>query len=359
MKHLKKFSIGMVAIIVFFASCKKDANPVIVIQPSSGSQVQFNGIVGAEPGTSAGNSVYLDLSTNTMTPVARAGWDLGFYSGSGFRVILNNTASAGAKVLTKTDLASVNAADTIGLTLAVNHADPQPSEMAFFDEMSGSLTGTVIPEISATDANNKVILINRGTGGGIPARPWIKMRISRNISGGYTVQYGGITATTFKTLQVPKNADYHFQLVSFDNGLLTTGQPEKDKWDIMWSYFLYQTNFGNGMVPYNYADMIAVNHLSNVQVKEKIYADATIASAAYTAFNKDSINASANAVAAGRWTIGANWRSTMPATGARTNRFYIIKDADGNYYKFKPLAMGVGSDGGTRGKPEFRYDLIQ
>ncbi len=342
-----------------FTSCKKDKDPVIIVPPSTGSNVEFNGLVGSEPGSSAGNSVYLDLSSNTMTAVARAGWDLAFYGGNEFRVALNNTSSAGAKVLAQTDINAVGAADTIGLTLAVNQVSPAPSDFAYFDDINGSVTGTVIPEVSATDANNKVIIINRGTGGGIAARPWIKIRVLRNASGGYTLQYANITATTFQTIQVAKDNNYHYKLVSFETGVLSNGQPEKTKWDLVWSYSVFQTNFGS-MVPYNFSDLIALNNLSNVQAKEKIYADASTAAAAYTAFNKDSVNASANAVAVGRWTIGSNWRSTSPPTpvGAYPNRFYIIKDAQGNYYKLKCLSMGAGGDGGTRGKPRFQYDLV-
>lgn len=357
MIHVKKFVTFSLCFGIAVSSCKKDKDPVIVVPPSTGSQVQFNGLIGSEAGTAAGNAVYLDLSTNQSTAVARAGWDLGFYAGSEFRVILNNTTSAGAKVLTQNDLNSVGAADTAGLTLAVNQSDPQPADLAYFDDITGSITGTVIPEISSTDANNKVVVINRGTGGGIAARPWIKIRVLRSTAGGYTLQYAEVTATSFQTVQVPKDGAYHFTFVSFDNGIVKA-QPEKEKWDLVWSYSVYQTNFGAGMVPYNFSDLIAVNHLSNVQVKQKIYADAAAAAAAYTAFNRDSVNASTNVVASGKWTIGSNWRSTQPATGARLDRFYIIKDANGNYYKFKCLAMGVGSDGGTRGKPEFKYDLI-
>lgn len=342
---------------VSFTACKKDKDPVIVVPPSTGSEVQFNGLVGSEAGSSAGNSVYIDLSTNVMTAVQRTSWDLAFYSGNEFRVFLNNTTSAGAKVLTATDLSAVGEADTIGLTLAVNQMTPSPADFAYFDNIDGSVTGTVIPEISATDANNKVIIINRGAGG-TSARPWIKLRVLRNGSGGYTVQWAGIKATTFQTATVSKNSDYHVRLFSFDTGLtLTGGQPEKTKWDLVWGYSQFQTNFGS-MVPYNFSDMIAVNVLSNVQVKEKIYADEATATAAYTAFNRDSVNKTENAVVSGRWTIGSNWRSTQPATGARKDRFYIIKDAAGNYYKLRCKAMGVGTDGGTRGKPEFKYDLI-
>jgi hypothetical protein len=355
MKQLIFKSVIAVGVVTGFVSCKKEADPVIIVPPSSGAQVEFQGLVGGEPGSSAGNSVYLDLSTNTMKTARRSGWDLGFYSGPDFRVILNNTTGAGAKVLAQTDLNAVGAADTIGLTLAVNQFNPQPSDLAFFDAMDGSVSGTVIPAVSSIDSQNPVIILNRGTGGNTPSRPWIKMRVLRNGTG-YRVQYAGITETSFRTADIPRNSDFHFQFFSFEDGTVDL-QPEKTQWDLVWSYSLYHTNFGAGLVPYLFSDMIALNHLSNVQAVEKKYADATAASAAYVAFNRDSVNAVT--FTSNRWSVGSNWRSTQPATGARPDRFYVIRDAQGNYYKFKCLAMGVGTDGGTRGKPEFRYELIR
>ncbi len=355
MMRLQKISMIAVMITVLFTACKKDKDPIIVVPTSTGSQVQFGGLIANETGSAAGNSVYMDLSNNKTTAVSRASWDLGFYCGSDFRVILNNTTSTGAKVLAKNDLTLVGASDTIGLTLAVDQFNPQPSDLAYFDDISGNINNTVIPAISITDASNAVVIINRGVGGSIAPRPWIKIRVLRNASGGYTLQYAGIKETTFRTLQIFKDAAYHFKFISFENGIVDV-QPEKERWDLVWSYFLYQTNFGAGTVPYNFSDLIAVNEMSGVQVKEKIYLDATTASAAYTAFNRDSINNTT--LITGRWTIGSSWRSTQPATGAKTDRFYLIKDATGNYYKLKCLAMGVGGDGGTRGKPQFKYDLI-
>lgn len=336
------------------SACRKNVDPVIIVPPSSGAEVQFQGLVGNEPGSSAGNSVYLDLSTNRMKTVRRSGWDLGFYSGSEFRVKLNPTTGAGAKVLTQTDLTAVGASDTIGLSLAVNQMNPQPSDLAFFDGLDGSISATVIPAVAVNDAQNPVIILNRGTGGGTPARPWIKLRILRN-GNGYRIQYAGITETQFRTVDIPKDSEFHFRLFSFEDGLVDL-QPEKDKWDLVWSYSLFQTNFGGGMVPYLFSDIIALNNYSNVQAVEKRYADANAAAAAYAAFNRDSVNAVL--FTNNKWSIGSNWRSTQPATGARLDRFYVIRDAQGNFYKFRCLAMGVGTDGGTRGKPEFRYALI-
>ena len=337
-----------------FTACKKDVDPVF--PPSTGAQIKLKGIATTEAGSAAGNSVYLDLSAAKQTPVLRSGWDLGFYSGTDFRVVLNTYSVAGAKVLTQNSLAAVGAADTIGLTLATSQSNPLPSQLAFFDDIAGDLTKTVIPAISATDADNKVIILNRGAGGGIAPRAWVKLRVLRNISGGYTLQYAGIQETTFKIIQVPKDAAYHFKFISFENGIVDA-QPEKEKWDLVWSYSLYQGNFGAGNSPYNFSDMISVNYLSEVTVAIKVYADAATATAAFNAYNKDSVTNNSTFIA-GKWSIASGWRSTQPATGARADRFYVIKDPAGNFYKLKCVAMGV-NDGGTRGMPNFSYSLIK
>jgi hypothetical protein len=354
MKSLSKLFI-VIGLGILISSCKKDEDPTIVLNKSNGAVIQLNGIANNEPGTAAANAVYLDFSTEKTSTALRSGWDIGLSSGTNFSIILNNMSVAGAKVLPKFSLNNVGASDTIGLTLTTSQFLPEPSQFAFFDHIGGDLNQTLIPAAISIDALNPVIIVNRGTGGGIAPRAWVKMRVLRN-GNGYTVQYAGIQETTFKTANIVKNDLFNFQFLSFDNGVVSV-EPEKLKWDMVWSYSLYQGNFGAGLSPYNFADMIAVNYLAGVQVKEKVYADNVTASNAFNAFNKDSVIA--NPVATGRWLIGNNWRATQPGTsGAKQDRFYIIKDTNGNYYKLKCLAMGVGTDGGTRGKPEFKYALI-
>jgi len=351
---IRSYKMILTAVIaLIFTACKKDVDPIFL--PSTGAQIQLTGIAGTESGSVAGNSVYLDLSGNRETPVLRSGWDLGFYCGNDFRVILNNGSVAGAKVLTKNNLADVGTADTIGLTLSTSQFNPLPEHLAYFDDIAGDLSKTVIPAVSSTDADNKVIILNRGTGGSIASRSWVKLRVLRNISGGYSLQYANIQETTFKTIQVAKDASYHFKFINFENGI-ADAQPQKEKWDLVWSYSVFETNFGAGPAPYNFSDLIAVNYLSGVTVATKIYADAATATAAFNAYNIDSITNN-TAFVTGRWSIGSSWRSTQPATGARTDRFYIIKDPAGNYYKLRCLDMGV-NDGGTRGMPKFSYNLI-
>ncbi|WP_053058445.1 HmuY family protein [Pedobacter sp. BMA] len=349
--------IAITFIAVTFAACKKDSDePIVVIPPSDGSTLTLNGLVGAELGSAAGNSVYVDFSTDKQTAVLRSSWDLGFYSGADFKVVLNNTTSAGAKVLTATSLAAVTETDTLGLTLAVSQASPAPADFNYFDKIDGS--GTVIPAISSTATDNKVIILNRGTGGSIAARSWIKFKVTRNTSGGYTLQYGKIKETTnFTTVEIPKDGTFNFKFVSLTNGQVTSVEPQKADWDITWGYSVYQTTFNNALVPYNFSDMVFINSLAGVTAAEVSTSDFT-----YAAFTEANLTSSKFTFTGLRDAIGSKWRfSTASATnaiGVNPNTFYLIKDGAGNIYKLKFVSF-ISNDGGTRGKPVIEYKLVK
>jgi heme-binding HmuY-like protein len=329
-------------------ACKKQNDIIVIVEPSDGSNETLSGGTG---GANAVNSVFFDFSTDKQDAILRQSWDLGFYSGTDFRVVLNHTTSAGVKVTTKNDLAQVTAADTIGLTLAVSQTAPQPSDFSYFDDIAGDITKTAIPAVSATDADNKVIILNRGTGGGIAARPWIKLRVLRNAGGGYTLQYAGITESTFSTVQVSKDAEYNFRFVSLDNGNIVPVEPKKELWDMQWSYSVFKTFIGGGDVPYNFSDLVLLNHHAGVKAAQVLtstvaYNDYSESHVAATTFSSD------------RWTIGSNWRATTGTVGVKTDRFYVIKDAAGNVYKLKFISFHA-NDGGVRGFPVIEYKLVK
>lgn len=338
-----------------FTACKKNSDePIVVVPPSDGNTLTLNGLVGTELGSAAGNSVYVDFSADKQTSVARSSWDLGFYNGADFRVIINNTTGAGAKVITASNvsLATVSEADTLGLTLAVNQANPANTDFAYFDAINGNLSNTVIPAVSATAADNKIIILNRGTGGGIAARSWIKLKVTRNASGGYTLQYGKIKETTnFTTVDIPKDANFDFKFVSLTNGAIVNVQPEKANWDLVWTYSVYQTLFSNVLVPYNFSDLIFLNNLNGVSAG--VVATSTVSYADFKESNISTVNFKNE-----RTAIGSDWRITSPATGVKTDIFYVIKDVAGNVYKLKFISMGAG-DAGTRGKPVIEYKLVK
>ena len=50
--------------------------------------------------------------------------------------------------------------------------------------------------------------------------------------------------------------------------------------------------------------------------------------------------------------------STAPL-GIQFDRYYVIKDANGFYYKLRFLTMGLANDKGDRGRPQIEYALIK
>ena len=312
---------------------------------SDGTSIQLNGIAAAEAGSSAGNSVYLDLSANSQTPVLRNSWDLGFFSGADFRVILNNSLAASAIATSKTDINAVTAADADLTQLAVGQGS---GTFDLIDDVSGSITKTVIQEVSATDANNKVYIVNRSGGSAnvLPADQLYKIRVLRKGTG-YTLQYATLTATTFKTIDIVKDPTYNFQFASLTTDKIVSVEPAKARWDIVWGYSMYYT----GTLPYAFSDLVFLNTHAGVEAAEVLtsatsydnFAEANIAGAT---FRKD------------RDVIGSGWRNTQGTIGVKTDRFYLIKDSSGNIYKLRFINFHA-SDGGERGKPKLEYKLLK
>lgn len=304
------------------------------------------------------NKVFVDLSANRQNAVLRTKWDLGFYTDPNeFRVILNSSTAMMAKQIDKDDLNAVTSADTAGFASLVvfSQTEPTVESMAFIDHPSGDLSKTAIAPISATASENKVYIINRGLGIGNPApqRGWKKLRIIRNGNGGYTLQHADIAATSFTSIDIPKDSDYFFRYISFENGLVDV-EPAKDKWDFAWTYFSNASNFGAGEVPYLFQDIVIINR--NVEVARVMEA-----SKAFSAFNESSL-ADANLALDWKTTqtaIGSDWRSgggpgVSPAV--RSDRYYIIKDGNNNYYKLRFTAL---TENGERGYPGYETVLVK
>ncbi len=308
-------------------------------------------------GATYSNKVFIDLSANRQTKVQRTAWDLGFYTAPGtdsFRVILNANTGMMAKQINKNDLATVTAADTIGFSTEVAYSAfaPVPSQLPYVDYPNGDITRTAIGLISATADDNKVYIVNRGSGIGTPApaRGWKKVRILRNATGGYTLQHADIASATFTSVDIAKDGAYFFKYISFDNGAVSV-EPEKKKWDIAWAYGGFLTNFGGGEVPYLFQDLVVQNR--NVVVAKMLTSAKTYET--FTAANlTDGTISSWNS---SQMSIGSDWRRTTPAPAqVNADRYYIIKDGDNNYYKLRFTAL---TDGGVRGYPAIQYELLK
>lgn len=317
---------------------------------SEGTSIQLNGIAGSEAGSSAANSVFLDLSSNVQTPVLRDSWDLGFYNGTDFRVTINGTNGASALAINKTDINAVSDKDFVIDSLAVGQGQ---GKLALVDDATGDLTKTVIAAVSATDADNKVYILNRkgGSGSALPATDLYKIRVLRKATG-YTLQYAKVNETTFKTLDINKDTSYNFDFVSLEKGATVSVEPAKDRWDLRWGYSMYFTAAGPGvLLPYGFSDLVFINTLANVEAAEVLTTTAT-----YDAFGESNLTGVTFSKSADA--IGSKWRATTGTIGVKTDRFYLIKDPAGNIYKLRFISFHA-NDGGERGKPKLEYKLVK
>lgn len=331
-----------------FVSCSKDDEPIVVVPPSDGSTLTLNGLIGAESGTSAGNSVYVDFSKDAQAAVDRDSWDLGFYAGTDFKVILNSTNGASAIKIEKTDLNAVTVADFDPNTLKVGQGG---GSFAIIDDgrEANILNKTAIATISATDADNKVYIINRKGGSNtvLANEELYKIRIIRKGTG-YTLQYAKVTESTFKTIDIAKNNVANFQFVSLTKGVTVAVEPEKASWDLVWGYSMYFT----ATFPYGFSDLVFINNLAGVTA-----AQVSTTTKAYAAFAEADL--AGVTFSGARDVIGSSWRNTTGAAiGVKTDVFYVIKDGAGNVYKLKFNSF-ISNDGGTRGKPVIEYKLLK
>lgn len=312
------------------------------------------------------NQVFVDLSSGTMTSALRNSWDLGFYSGAEFRVVINGTVRMAAKQLATANIDEVQTADN---TMLINQGQGVLSQI---DDATGDITKTAIAEVSVTDAENKVYLINMGSNpgtavpaigkegvGGGTSRGWMKIRILRSGTG-YKLQYAAIDATIHSEVVISKDASYNFTFFSLLDKKTVNVEPQKAKWDLSFTAFTNSTAFSpTVLVPYFYPDFV----LNNVKGEAKTYEVLTSAFT-YDAFTKANVD---NAKFTNdQRNIGSNWRSTVGGTDANGNpvsgfalildRFYVVKDPAGNLYKLK--FTGGLSDKGERGFPKFQYKIL-
>jgi hypothetical protein len=311
------------------------------------------------------NQVYVDLSTNTTAVVKRDSWDLGFYSDTGFRVVLNGSVYMAAGQLSETDIDAVSSSSSevqeLQPKVAVGTFDAE--NIAYVDAPIGTITNTAIAEISDIDANNNVYLLNLGyeVGTEIPAtgsvdisddsRGWKKIRVLKN-GDNYVLQYADLDATTHKEVTISKNVANNFTFFSFNTESEVVVAPEKKKWDLNFTVF---TNEITGYGSYGYSDYV----VNNTKAEAKVYMiDTDVDAYTYESFSLVDVD---NSIFTNdQRSIGSSWRNgggpgSLPSL--KENVFYIVNDTDGNLYKLKFLAF-TNADG-ERGHPEFIYSLLE
>ncbi|MEP5340820.1 MAG: HmuY family protein [Algibacter sp.] len=308
-------------------------------------------------GPNQGNQVFIDLSAESATLSKRDSWDLGFYNDDLFRVTINGALYMATKTLNETDIDNVTESSVSSLITQVAVGTFNPDNVAYVDAPNGNILETAIAEISENNNENSVYLLNLGYAVGTDTptvgsvaiagdhRGWKKIRILRN-EDNYILQYADLNDTSHQEITITKNNDYSFNHFSFNTNVLVNVEPQKEKWDIGFTVF---TNIIEGAGSYGFSDFVIQNRNANVQTYQ---VDTT--GFEYDNFSIENVDEASFSI--DQTTIGSNWRDVFERS-VYTDRFYILKDPQGNIYKINFLSMINNNK--ERGYPEFEYELLQ
>lgn len=347
---INQLLIILIAFSLGLFSCDNSESPIMEPDPASDGFIEING-----GGATFPNMAFINLRTGEQTTVQRQRWDLAFSSGSDFRVLINGTTGAMAYETSATDLNQVGEAQAAdlrssgGLDMTFNNMEA----ILRVDNPANPLNQPIISPVSAVQADNKVYILNRGSMGA-DERPWKKIRIVQQ-NGRYLLQHADLNATTFNTLEIQKDADFNFVYVSFEQGKVDV-EPKKSDWDFVWNAGTSTTPFPqavNGTLAYFFQDLVFHNIYGGVTAVQVLESEIS-----YDNFNESHLSG-LTLVADNRLTIGSNWRGgggPNMAPTIRNDRFYVVKDARGNFYKVRFLSL---TRDGERGRPSFEYALVK
>ena len=326
---------------------------------SSGSELTLEGKSGD---VNYANVVYVDFSSNQQIPVDRKSWNLGFYCGADYRVVLNGSYATAAVSTGKTDISLVTlddakaAADNPETNISATPMSSTGLNINLIDSYDGALDGTVFAAISNDEEANMVYFVASESDKS-NVENWYKVKVVRSTNNGYIVHYARVSESTIKTIEIAKNESHNFAFLSLESGQVMSVEPASTKWDIMWGY-----NVGSTMgMPYFMQDMIMINNIGGARVAK--VAVTSQVEQEYEAFGVSDL--AALDFSDSRCGIGSDWRTTSNMGGAtgslgiKTDRFYVIETPDGYYYKLRFISMGLGNDGGERGRPVVKYTLIK
>lgn len=352
---MKKILYFSLALSLFLTACNKDDDDKYYkLPPNTGGTMELQG---GEGGVMAKNSVYVDFSTGKQISVERASWNLALHCGTPFGVKLNNTTGSRA----------IEALAGISTGSILTQQDHDDYLVTLAPAMGGGDFTTADDINSDTDLSGTIIKKDKtyiycsGEGG----KEIYKVKVTEKNSTTYTVAYSLWNSSEVKTLDVVKNGEYNFIGVSFTENKKVDIQPAKDEWDIVWSRNTYisgitgmsaaTTTTKAASIPFVMADIVFLNTKAGVKAQEILVAEGGT-------YNEYTAEKAATAqFSSGIGAIGSSWRNgggPNAAPSVKTDRFYLIKDVQGNIYKLGFVSMNDGADGGKRGYPEIKYALL-
>jgi len=316
---------------LLLTGCFKEEDPIPQPQQGETEVVQI-------PMTSKyDKQFFYDLATNQIiSSNDNAIWDLAFDADEdGFNVWLNGSKLMQAYNTGITDFESVTTESGVEWQ---------------WDYPEGKAYDNAIGEWGAFFNNNAtsfghVYLIDRGVNANNVKLGKRKVVFESMTNGTYRVRFAKLSGEDAHVIDIPKDNRYNRMYLSFDDGgKIVQVEPQKDTWDLLFTRYTH-IFFEFDTLPYLVTGAL-LNPAGVTVAKDSSlhFSDINLDSLSNYTFIND-----ANA-------IGYDWKSfdiDDTKYSIIPNKFYIVKDLEGNYYKLRFLDFF--NDSGERGYPKFEY----
>jgi hypothetical protein len=264
---------------------------------------------------------FYDFSSDSVFPSPNNKWDLAFESSaSGWRVRINSSNflgiyRTGSSNFESTDFSFIN-------------------NNWLYDASSGNPDSTAIgnwQEFTGEEAHVFIL----GTYDGVRYRPFRKLKFLEVTDTSYSFSFANINNTDLKKVSLKKNPEYNYTYYSLSKKDTVQVEPAANRWDILFTQYT-TTLYTDAGVPTPY--IVRGVYLNPVNVAAML--DSTVQ---YS-------NVTMQHVAQGKLStvqdyIGYNWKSVEINQSANTAKYavrrnysYIVRDTQGDFFKFRFLS---------------------
>ena len=324
---------------VFLTSCFQDIDNEAMELPY---QERFE-----SPFNISGNATFYKIHENITELVENhkiGGWDLAFQSAKAGDFVLINYTTSAQVIKTGTEIFS-----EVDKSLADKLFN---SDQWKFNDPSFS---NVKDSLALKDWENKeVYILNRGAA--FPAEEsFYKIQFVSKTETSYTFKYAHIESAEAIEKTVERSPVYVNQYFSFETGELASFEPIIDNWHFFFSPYIgwYETLTAGVYSPYNVKGVMINNEggvrVAKIDDENIVYEDISLSDAQAMEFTDF------------KGVIGSNWKkiptTENPVYEMDTDKKYIFKLNDGNYYKMRFLDY-YSSDTGEQGFTSFEMLLL-
>jgi hypothetical protein len=280
---------------------------------------------------------YYSLSANAVISKNRNdAWDLSFESATDGWHIRVNTSSLG-----------IWPTETTNFNLT---SYPLTEGSWLYDNSNGHPDSTAIGkwvDFQTKTYTNQVYLI--GKYDGATYRPSKKIVFTDVTDTSYTMKYADLNGGNYREVTIKKDTLYNQVYYSFSNHSVVSVEPVKKAWDLMFGQ--YATTLDDNGTPIVY--FVRGTLLNPYKVEAQVDSVNN-----FSALSRSDVNMTL--FSKRQDVIGHNWKSVEINTqlvsaryNVRENFMYLIKDANGEYYKLKFTSFF--NDKGTPGYPAFIF----